>query len=67
MSAKPASSSAKPGSLLKELKQHLSAAILPGDTPLDGAALEEAAAFLLEAAQQRAPSRSALSHSMTFG
>ncbi|WP_252259536.1 NAD-glutamate dehydrogenase [Erythrobacter aurantius] len=60
MSAKPASSSAKPGSLLKELKQHLGAAILPGDTPLDGAALEEAAAFLLEAAQQRAPSRSAL-------
>jgi len=60
MSAKAASSSAQSRSLLKELTRHLGAAILPGDTPLDRAALEEAAAFLLDAAQQRASSRSAL-------
>ncbi len=46
--------------LLKELKKHLKAAILPGDSSLEAAALTEAAEFLLEAAATRAKSRSAL-------
>ncbi|MFU7526975.1 NAD-glutamate dehydrogenase [Qipengyuania sp. ASV99] len=46
--------------LLKALKQHLKAAILPGDAPLDGDGLAEAAEFLLKTALQRPASRSAL-------
>ena len=60
MSAKAASNKAQSKPLLKELKKHLKAAILPGDTPLDAPALDDIAAFLLEAAQKRSPSRSAL-------
>ena len=65
MSAKtsPAKTKAKPTKsdpLLKELKKHLKAAILPGDIPLESGALDEAAAFLLDTAAKRAPSRSAL-------
>ncbi len=57
------SSSAKnaaAGPLLKELKKHLKAAILPGDPPLAAPALNDAAAFLLEAAAKRSASRSSL-------
>ena len=63
MSAKAVSgkvSAADDAALVKELKKQLNAAILPGDTPLDGKALGEAAEFLLVAASTRAKSRSAL-------
>ncbi|WP_298306811.1 NAD-glutamate dehydrogenase domain-containing protein [uncultured Erythrobacter sp.] len=60
MSAKTDSAQTKP--LLKALKQHLSASILPGETPLDKSALESAAQFLLAAAQKRAPKRSVITH-----
>ncbi len=60
MSAKKADDQAKSGAHLKELKKHLRAAILPGDTPLPAAALNDAAEFLLDAAAQRSASRSAL-------
>ena len=55
-----AESPTMPKPLLKALKQHLKAAILPGDAPLEGAALDEAAAFLLATAHKRAPARSAV-------
>ncbi|MAY20516.1 MAG: glutamate dehydrogenase [Erythrobacteraceae bacterium] len=60
MSASNPARAADSKALLKELKKHLSAAILPGDPPLKGAALDEATEFLLDAASKRAPSRSAL-------
>ncbi|MEM7779615.1 MAG: NAD-glutamate dehydrogenase domain-containing protein [Pseudomonadota bacterium] len=47
----------KAKALLRELKKHLKSAILPGDTPLSGADLDEASAFLLSAAARRAKSR----------
>ncbi len=46
--------------LLKAIRQHLCDAILPGDTPVDGAVLDEAAQFLLDAAKSRTPARSAI-------
>ncbi len=58
MNAKTSGSGKSP--LRQELKKHLKAAILPGDTPLDGKALDDAAAFLLDAAQTRAAARSSL-------
>jgi glutamate dehydrogenase len=57
---KSAPKAAPSGRLQKALSQQLADAILPGETPLDPAALEEAAQFLLETAQERAASRSAL-------
>ncbi|QUL37153.1 NAD-glutamate dehydrogenase domain-containing protein [Erythrobacter sp. JK5] len=42
------------------LARHMSSAILPGDTPLDGEPLSQAVEFVLKAAQQREPDRSAL-------
>ncbi|MEP3422440.1 MAG: NAD-glutamate dehydrogenase domain-containing protein [Erythrobacter sp.] len=56
MSARPA----KTQSLLKELKKHVNAAILPGDVPLDDDALCDATQFLLDAAEKRSSLRSAL-------
>ncbi|MEM6907279.1 MAG: NAD-glutamate dehydrogenase domain-containing protein [Pseudomonadota bacterium] len=56
--SKKAAAKAPDKALLKALKQQLTAAILPGDTPLPSADLAEAAEFLLEAAASRAPSRS---------
>ena len=47
-------------SLLKAIRQHLCDAILPGDTPVDGAVLDDAAEFLLDAAKSRTPARSAI-------
>jgi len=55
-----AAKTAKAQTLLKELKKHVTAAILPGDAPLDSNALDDAARFLLSAAEKRAPSRSAV-------
>ncbi len=55
-----AKNTAKTQDLLKELKKHLKAAILPGDDPMDSDSLGDAARFLLSAAEKRAPSRSAL-------
>ena len=49
--AAPSKSGAK--KLLKEIKKHLEAAILPGDIPLDADELDDAAAFLLSAAERR--------------
>ena len=46
--------------LLKALKKHLKASILPGDTPLEGKPLEETARFLLDTARSREPRNSAL-------
>ena len=45
---------------LKTLTKQLEAAILPGDAALETAELEDIGAFLLEAAEKRADSRSAL-------
>ncbi|WP_291133629.1 NAD-glutamate dehydrogenase domain-containing protein [Erythrobacter sp.] len=42
------------------LAERLGAAILPGDTPLEGEELAEAAAFLLETAAHREPERAAM-------
>jgi glutamate dehydrogenase len=39
--------------LIKALRQHLEASLLPGDAPVDKPALEEAASYLLAAAQTR--------------
>ncbi|MEM6477167.1 MAG: NAD-glutamate dehydrogenase domain-containing protein, partial [Pseudomonadota bacterium] len=49
------------------LIEHLGAAILPGDTPLDGDALGEAADFLLEAGAKRSTKRSALALESSTG
>ncbi|TRD11252.1 NAD-glutamate dehydrogenase [Erythrobacter insulae] len=46
--------------LFTSLKKHLKASILPGDTPLSGDVLDEAAQFLLSAAQTREAKNSAL-------
>ncbi|MFL0355049.1 NAD-glutamate dehydrogenase [Erythrobacter sp. GH1-10] len=46
--------------LLKALKKHLKAAILPGDTPLDRDLLDDTAGFVLETALMREPDRSSL-------
>jgi len=62
MSAKKSGSktAANANPLLKSLKTQLKAAILPGDAAVSENALEEMAQFLLEAAEKRAVSRSAL-------
>ena len=68
MSARKASSQAKAAggkpsaskSFAAKLKQHLGAAILPGDTPLNEEALDDATRFLLDAAQNRDEARSSL-------
>ncbi|AWW73338.1 glutamate dehydrogenase [Erythrobacter sp. KY5] len=69
MSAKPSGATkpapatkrkAPPKALVKQVQKHLASAILPGDTPLDGEAMEEAAEFLLTTAHIRQPARSAL-------
>ena len=44
----------------KALAKHLSASVLPGETPLGKADIESAATFLLEAAAKRLPARSAI-------
>ncbi len=44
--------------LIKALRQHLEASLLPGDGIPDKAAMEEAAAFLLAAARTRTPGQS---------
>ena len=44
--------------LIKALRLHLEASLLPGDTPVDKPALDDSAAFLLAAAQTRAPGES---------
>ncbi len=49
-----------PKAQLAELQRRIAASILPGETALDGPALTDAAAFLLEAAQQRARNRPAI-------
>ena len=46
--------------MLKQLAQLMRKSILPGDTPLGGKALEDAAAFLLDTAMEREPERSAM-------
>ncbi len=51
---------AKSKPLLKELKKHLKAAILPGDAALQNSALDQATEFLLETAGKRAISRSSV-------
>ncbi len=58
--AKPSPSKSPNAKLRKALRKHLEAAILPGETPLDPDTLASTADFLLEAADTRAPSRSAL-------
>ncbi|MEP0189498.1 MAG: NAD-glutamate dehydrogenase domain-containing protein [Erythrobacter sp.] len=45
---------------LDSIAQHLSGAVLPGDAGFEGAALEEAAAFVLKAAQSRNEGRASL-------
>lgn len=65
MSAKTTSAAqnaetAKSKPLLKELKKHVMAAILPGDAPLESSDLDDAAEFLLGAAGKRAASNSSL-------
>ena len=58
---KPAASRKRAGkSDLACLKEHLSSAILPGESLLEGDDLDQAAKFLLEAASQRDTDRSAL-------
>ena len=44
--------------LIKALRLHLEASLLPGDAPVEKAALDEAAAWLLAAAETRAPGES---------
>ena len=46
------------GALIKALRLHLEASLLPGDAPADKAALDDAAQFLLAAAGPRAPGES---------
>ena len=46
--------------LVPLLAERLSAAVLPGDTPLEGADLAEAAAFLLDSACEREATRAAI-------
>ncbi|MBV7258710.1 NAD-glutamate dehydrogenase domain-containing protein [Erythrobacter crassostreae] len=64
MVSKPTEKSAKQTvankALKSSLKKHLKASILPGDTPLEGELLDEAAEFVLGAAAQREPQRSSL-------
>ncbi len=64
MASKSAGKTSKPSdrekALIKALRSHLKAAILPGDTPLDGPLLDDTAQFVLEAAQTRETKRSAL-------
>ncbi|HSG55037.1 MAG TPA: NAD-glutamate dehydrogenase domain-containing protein [Paracoccaceae bacterium] len=49
-----------PTALLAELQRRIAASILPGEAALEGPALADAAAFLLEAAHQRAKNRPAI-------
>ena len=51
----------------KRLVEHLGSAVLPGDTPLDGDALDDAASFLLEAGAKRSSKRSALALESSTG
>ena len=44
--------------LIKALRLHLEASLLPGDIPVEKPALDEAAGFLLGAAQTRTPGES---------
>ena len=48
-----AAAGASQGALIKALRLHLEASLLPGDGPADKAALDEAAQFLLAAAHSR--------------
>ena len=48
-----AAAGAPQGALIKALRLHLEASLLPGDGPADKAALDEAAQFLLAAAHSR--------------
>ncbi len=61
--APPAPSAA----LLKALRKRLAKSILPGDDPLDKAALNEAAAFLAAAMARRAPGESLVTVASTTG
>ena len=56
----PAQAPAKPPQrgVIKALRLHLEASLLPGDAPVDKAALDEAATWLLAAAATRAPGQS---------
>ncbi|KWV91510.1 NAD-glutamate dehydrogenase domain-containing protein [Erythrobacter sp. YT30] len=60
-------SSAADQALLKPLKQHLAASVLPGDTPLEGDELEDVAHYLLLAGEKRTPARSTLKLQSTTG
>ena len=59
--------SANSKSLQKALAKHLSTSILPGEASLEGAALDGAAQFLLEAASKRAPRKTVITHESDTG
>ncbi|WP_379922924.1 NAD-glutamate dehydrogenase [Erythrobacter sp. R86502] len=54
----PTAAAAPKPALIKALRRQLEASMLPGDTPVDKPALDEAAAWLLAAAARRAPGQS---------
>lgn len=58
---KPAKPQSAKDIRLATLIRHLRGSVLPGDTPFSGKAIEEAGAFLLQAATRRKKGRSALS------
>ena len=60
MGPKTTANVVSPKALHQALRTRLSQSILPGDTPMDIAALDEAADFLLAAMQRRAPGESVL-------
>ncbi|KPP88352.1 NAD-glutamate dehydrogenase domain-containing protein [Erythrobacter sp. HL-111] len=62
MSTSPAGTRANsaPSDLARVLAGRLGASVLPGDTPLEGGELDEAAAFLLGTAAEREPERAAI-------
>ena len=58
--SKPSAKVASAAAQREQLSRHICDAILPGDVPMDEQALTETTRFMLEAAAQREPSRSAL-------
>jgi glutamate dehydrogenase len=59
--------SANSKSLQKALAKHLSTSILPGEASLEGAALDGAAQFLLEAASKRGARKTVITHESDTG
>ena len=59
--------SANSKSLQKALAKHLSNSILPGEASLEGAALDGAAQFLLEAASKRGSRKTVITHESDTG